>query len=148
MSFQETAGDLRQNLELYRGILKVVEAEGVALRAEGKFNAFEFYQARQELMPRLNQSLEKLRAHRLGWQRCDAAERASHPEIGSLLRLNQELVMRILVQDRENEQNLLRRGLLPPRAVPSVNRQRPHFVADLYRRGGTSQPPGAVSHAD
>lgn len=148
MTFQETAGDLRQNLELYRSILKVVEAEGLALRAEGEFNAFDFCQARKELMPRLNQSLEKLRGHRLGWQRCDATERAAHPEIGSLLRLNQELVMRILVQDRENEQNLLRRGLLPARAVPSANRQRPHFVADLYRRGGASPPSGTVSHAD
>jgi hypothetical protein len=29
---------------------------------------------------------------------------------------------------------LLRRGLLPPKQIPSVQQQRPHFVADLYRR--------------
>jgi len=38
--------------------------------------------------------------------------------------------------DRENEQALLRRSLVPARQLPSVNRQRPHFVADLYRRQG------------
>ena len=55
-----------------------------------------------------------------------------------LLRQNQDLTMKIILLDRENEQSLLRRGLVPPRELPSVNRQRPHFVADLYRRQGTS----------
>ncbi len=55
-----------------------------------------------------------------------------------LLRQNQDLTMKIIVLDRENEQNLLRRGLVPARELPSVNRQRPHFVADLYRRQGAA----------
>jgi hypothetical protein len=42
--------------------------------------------------------------------------------------------MKFILLDRENEQGLLRRGLVPPRQLPSVNRQRPHFVAELYRR--------------
>ena len=29
---------------------------------------------------------------------------------------------------------LLRHGLVPARELPSVNRQRPHFVAQMYRR--------------
>ncbi|MCC6233741.1 MAG: hypothetical protein IT580_13910 [Verrucomicrobiales bacterium] len=45
--------------------------------------------------------------------------------------------MKILLLDRENEQALLRHGLVPARELPSVNRQRPHFVSDLYRRQGT-----------
>jgi len=31
---------------------------------------------------------------------------------------------------------MLRRGLLPPEHVPLAHRQRPHFVTELYRRGG------------
>ena len=42
--------------------------------------------------------------------------------------------MKIILLDRENEQGLLRRGLVPARELPSVNQQRPNFVADLYRR--------------
>ena len=45
--------------------------------------------------------------------------------------------MKIVLLDRENEQALLRRGLVPTTQLPSVNRQRPHFVAELYRRGGS-----------
>jgi hypothetical protein len=72
------------------------------------------------------------------WQKFSLDERARHPEIGMLLRQNQDLTMKIILLDRENEQSLLRRGLVPPRELPSVNRQRPHFVAELYRRQGAS----------
>ena len=65
-------------------------------------------------------------------------ERARHPGIGMLLRQNQDLIMKVIVLDRENEQCLLRRGLVPARELPPANRQRPHFVADLYRRQGQS----------
>jgi hypothetical protein len=44
--------------------------------------------------------------------------------------------MKIIVLDRENEQTLLRLGLLPAQQLPPVERQRGHFVADLYRRQG------------
>ncbi|HVY70053.1 MAG TPA: hypothetical protein VHH73_08995 [Verrucomicrobiae bacterium] len=140
MSPPDVIAELRANAELYRDLLRVVEAEGQALRREDDFNAYQFCQERKRLLPRLNQSLEKLREYRVGWQRLSAAERSAHAEIGSWLRLCQELIMKILVLDRENEQGLLRRGLLPAKAVPSANRQRPHFVADLYRRGGARQP--------
>jgi hypothetical protein len=42
--------------------------------------------------------------------------------------------MRVLVLDRENEQHLLRRGLLSPRALPAVEPFQPGFVARLYQR--------------
>ena len=63
-----------------------------------------------------------------------AAERASAADLQRLMKDNQDLIMKVIVLDRENEQALLRRGLLPNRQLPSVNRQRPHFVAELYRR--------------
>jgi hypothetical protein len=46
--------------------------------------------------------------------------------------------MKFILLDRENEQGLLRRGMVPARELPSVNRQRPHFVAELYLRQCTS----------
>jgi hypothetical protein len=38
------------------------------------------------------------------------------------------------VLDRENEEALLRRGLLPARALPSPEQSQPHFVARTYQR--------------
>jgi len=40
----------------------------------------------------------------------------------------------VLLLDRENQQALLRRGLLPARHLPAAAVQRPHCVADAYRR--------------
>jgi hypothetical protein len=129
---------LNEHLALCQELLLVAEREGHALRQTGQPSLFEFYQQKKNLLPRLNQSLDGLRKHRVNWQRLSLDERARQPEVGSLLRKSQDLTMKIIVLDRENEQALLRRGLVPPRELPSVNRQRPHFVADLYRRQGAA----------
>jgi hypothetical protein len=70
----------------------------------------------------------------VAWLRLEPAARQEYPEIAELLRENQNLLMKILVLDRENEQMLLRKGLVPNRQIPSAQRQRPHFVASLYQR--------------
>jgi hypothetical protein len=134
----ETLDALNEHLALCQEILNIVESEGQSLRRPGQPSHFEFYQLKKNLLPRLNQSLDGLRKHRVNWQRLNLDERARHPEVGALLRKNQDLTMKIIVLDRENEQALLRRGLVPPREIPSVNQQRPHFVADLYRRQGAA----------
>jgi hypothetical protein len=135
---REIATELKARLALCQEILNAVEREAQALRRADKPSLFEFHQLRKNLLPRLNQSLDTLRKHRVDWQKFSPEERARHPEIGMLLRQNQDLTMKIILLDRENEQSLLRRGLLPAGELPSVNRQRPHFVADLYKRQGSS----------
>jgi len=131
---QEIAADLKARLGLCQELLQGLEREGQALRRPDNPSLFEFHQLRKKLLPLLSQSLEDLRRHRINWQRLSQQERARHPEITLLLRQNQDLTMKLIILDRENEQGLLRRGLVPARELPSVNRQRPHFVAELYRR--------------
>ncbi len=55
-------------------------------------------------------------------------------EVPRLLQQNQDLIMKIVVLDRENEQLLLRLGLMPVQSLPAAQRQKPHYVAQLYRR--------------
>jgi hypothetical protein len=131
---EEIVADLKQYHALCQELLVVIEREGLNLRRADPPAISEFFQLKKTLLPRLNQSLDTLRKHRVNWQKFSPDERARYPEIGMLLRQNQDLTMKIIVLDRENEQSLLRRGLVPPRELPSVNRQRPNFVADLYRR--------------
>jgi flagellar biosynthesis/type III secretory pathway chaperone len=129
---------LHEHLSVCQELLLATEQEGQALRRSDKPSLQEFYQRKKNLLPRFNQSLDGLRKHRVNWQKLSLDERGCWPEVGNLLRKNQDLTMKIIVLDRENEQALLRRGLVPPRELPSVNRQRPHFVADLYRRQAVS----------
>ena len=128
--------DLRQHEAVCRELLAVVERESAALRSADSKTSMDLFRSKKELLPRLNRSVETLRSHRIEWQRRNASDRAQHPEIAALLRQTQDVVMKIIVLDRENEQTLLRQGLVPARQLPSVNRQRPNFVANLYRRNG------------
>lgn len=133
----EVAACLRAHLELCRDLLAVVEREAQAWRDPDAPDTFAASKTKKDLLPRLDQSLDNLRVCRACWQRLSASERANHKEVAVLMRSNQELIMKIIVLDRENEQALLRRGLVPARRLPSVNRQRPNFVANLYRRNGS-----------
>jgi hypothetical protein len=135
---QELVDRLNEHFGICQALLQATEEEGQTLRRAGKPSLIGFYQRKKDLLPSFNQSLDGLRKHRVNWQRLSLDERARWPEVGMLLRKNQDLTMKIIVLDRENEQALLRRGLVPARELPSVNRQRPHFVADLYRRQGVS----------
>ncbi len=128
------AEDLRRHLALCQEVLSLVEREQQTLRHEAGGLEFATYQAKKNLLPSLTQSLNQIRQHRLAWQQLSQSERAQYPEVTGLLRQNQDLIMKIIVLDRENEQGLLRKGLMPARQLPHANRQRAHHVADLYRR--------------
>lgn len=134
----EFVADLQQHQQLCTELLAIVERESQQLRQDHSPLGAEDATARKNLLPRLDRSLDKLRRHRAEWQRLSPAERAGYPEVDALLRRNQELSMRILMLDRENEQSLLRRGMVPPGHLPPAQRQRPHLVADLYRRQGVA----------
>jgi hypothetical protein len=135
---QEIRDDLKARLLLCQELMQGLEREAQALRRPDNPSLFEFHQLRQKLLPALNRSLEDLRRHRVSWQKLSVEERLRYPEIGLLLRQNQDLTMKLILLDRENEQGLLRRGLVPANHLPSANRQRPHYVADLYRRQGVA----------
>jgi hypothetical protein len=136
--------DLEAHLDLCREVLALIEREAIALRDAETGVQFGFFQEKKTLLARLEQSVEALKYRRQEWAAVPLPQRAQHRDIDNLLRQNQDLIMKIIVLDRENEQNLLRRGLVPSRHLPPPNRQRPHFVADLYRRQcpGASTSPG------
>jgi len=132
------ARELQENLLFCQEALDLVTREHRTLRESDAFDSRTFHERRKTLLPRLDKFLDTLPKHRAAWLRLSSEERARHPEVGALLRANQDSIMRIIVLDRENEQALLRHGLVPPQHLPPAQRQRPHFVADLYRRQGGS----------
>jgi hypothetical protein len=93
-----------------------------------------FNEERKRLLPRLESGLIKLRSFRQWWERMPAGQRESCGELKNLFRDIQNLLPRLLLLDRENQQELLRRGLLPAAQLPPAAGQRPNFVASLYRR--------------
>lgn len=142
----QMAADLRSQLSLNSELLGHLERESQHLRQPDASAPSASLEARRALLPRLDEALQRIRRHRGYWLSLSAEMRQSRPEIRDLLRQNQDLIMRLIVLDRENEQLLLRRGLIPPKHLPPVNRQRPHYVADMYRRNHPAgSPPGAAT---
>ncbi len=128
--------DLQHHLDLANNALRIVTEESTALRNNDEARAKELRADRKQLLSDLTGALDRLRQQRHIWLALPASERASRDLERRLMRDLQDLLMKVMMMDRENEQLLLRRGLVPPHHLPPAERQRPHFVADLYRRHG------------
>ena len=128
---QALVEDLNSHLALCRQALDLAERENAALRDQMPLAAAESNHAKRLLADKLGQSLDRLRRSRLIRQNCSLEEKR---RIADIVRANQDLMLRAVILSRENERLLLEKGLFSPREMPSPNHQRPHFVAELYRR--------------
>lgn len=128
------ARELQAYLDLCREFLALFADENHALRRPQPWAPEIFHAERKRLLPRLDSGLNKLRSFRQWWERMPAGQRKSCGEIGGLFRDIQNLLPRLLLLDRENQQEMLRRGLVPASQLPPAASQRPSFVANVYRR--------------
>jgi hypothetical protein len=138
-SFQkEFMADLRAQLRVWEEALALAERENQALVAVEDYQSFSFHRERKDLLPRLDRSLMVLRKWRQSRSLSGLAARADCSEANLLVQAVQALLMKALLMDKENQQALLKRGLVPARHLPSSAVQQPHYVADLYRRHARS----------
>lgn len=136
----EMTRDLREYVGLCGEVHALVARENKALTEVTEYQAFEFYHQRRDLLPRLENALILLRKWRHAWAQTDPVERANCSELKSVFQTVQDLLMKVLLLDRENQHALLRRGLVPANHLPPAASQQPHYVAGLYRRNATSSP--------
>ncbi len=121
--------DLQAFRALGEEILGLVTRESQALSNQNDYQPGEFNQTRIHLIPELDSALMNLRTQRQSRRQATQSE-----EIAKLFQTIQSLLMKILHLDRENQQALLRRGLVPAKHLPPVAAQRPHYVAGLYQQ--------------
>jgi hypothetical protein len=132
--------DLRTYLNLCEQILALAMRENQALSGQTDYQPIVFHQQRKSLLPHLESVSIKLRQHRIVWQQASASERERCQEAKPLFQIIQSLLMKMLLLDRENQQAMLRRGLVPVQHLPAAAVQRPHFVASLYQRNSVFNP--------
>jgi hypothetical protein len=130
----EMISDLREYLVICDEALSLTTRENQALSNAADYQPFEFFQLRTSLLPRLENALVQLRKWREIWLRVSPAERAGCSEVKVLFQSVQGLLMKLLLLDRENQQALLRRGLVPPRHHGTAAVQQPNYVANVYKR--------------
>lgn len=132
--FVALATDLREHLGICHECLALFTVENRMLRNSATWQPQQLHEQRMRLLPRLESVLIKLRTAREAWSKISNAERGRSGEINNLFQELQSLLPRILMLDRENQQEMLRRGVLPPTQLPSARAQQPDFVGGLYRR--------------
>ena len=125
---------LAAHLTVCNELLALAQKESEALKNSSPFPATMVQSERKALLIRLESALNGLVEKRNLWQQPGMEAVARDPQVARSVQLCLDTIMRILVLDRENEQNLLRRGLLPIRSLPPAEQTRPHYVADLYQR--------------
>ncbi|HUC84826.1 MAG TPA: hypothetical protein VL970_06515 [Candidatus Acidoferrales bacterium] len=130
----ELTRDLRAFAVLCEETLALASREHQALAGNSDYQPFEFYQSRKNLLGRLDPLMIEIQHWRQIWQQCSPLERASFSGVKVAVQMLQDLIMRILQLDRENQQALLRRGLVPARHVNSFAAPPSNYVANLYRR--------------
>jgi hypothetical protein len=137
--FAGLAFDLQSFHALCEEVLALVTCESQALLNQN-YQPGEFNQKRKSLLPDLESALVKLSERRKNRRQTVQPE-----EIKTLFQTIESLLMKILLLDRENQQTLLRRGLVPAMHLPAVAAQRPHYVSDLYQKYSALRGGGSVS---
>jgi hypothetical protein len=130
--------DLRAFSRVCEEVLSLARQEHQALSSPGAYEYREFHQRRTELLPDIESLLRKFRGHRAAWRQLPQAQRDGFEELKRLFQNIQNLLMRVIVLDRENQQAMLRRGMVPVQHIPEAAARQPHYVADLYRRNSSA----------
>ena len=130
-------GELKTYLALCDEALALTVLEGQLLAEDANYQSADFQEKRRRLIPQLQDISTKLRSSRMVWLQVAPEEREQCHEVKLLFQRIQCSLLRLLQLDRENQQAMLRRGLVPLRHIPQPAAQKPHFVANLYQRNST-----------
>ena len=117
-----------------REILALVQQENQALTGPADYRPHGFNERRKSLLQPIEDDMVNIRTWHQKWSQIRHFAAANAHEVSMLLADIQNMLMRVLQLDRENQQAMLRRGLVPATHLPSAAAQQPHFVAGLYQR--------------
>ena len=127
---------LQQHLAVCSELFSLGQKESEALRSASPFPAAAIQSQRRQLLNRLESTSRAVSEERERWERQRTVTGETNPEMADLVQRVLDMTMRVLVLDRENEQSLLRRGLLPASALPRAEQAQPTYVTRLYQRHG------------
>jgi hypothetical protein len=134
----QVAGALNTDLLTFarvcEDVLSLAQREHQALSGPGAYDNQEFHQRRGQLLPNIESLVRKFRGHCVAWRQLPQSQRDRFEEMKRLFQTIQNLVMRVLVLDRENQQAMLKRGIVPVQHIPEAAARQPHYVADMYRK--------------
>jgi len=133
---------LTSYIEILENIFSIIQKEGInidSMRAGESAEALILAGERKSILVKLNDFISEIKRLRVWWQSLPQSERIKHREFNAAIQQAQNLMLKIITRNRENEQKLLRLGKVPPKYIPSAECQRPHYVARLYGKNAKSE---------
>ena len=132
-NLEQLANELRVHYDLCSSILVTVQHEHQQLKRGDVKDLKDFFKHRSGMLERINNAQQKLFAQKSAWHQLTPDERTKQPEIADLIQKNLDLIMKVVLIDRENEKLLLQNKLLPSSHLPPAGRQNPSLVAQRYK---------------
>jgi len=132
-NLEKLAKELHAHNDLCNSILVTVQHEHQQLKSGGVKDLKDLFKHRNGMLERINNAQQELFAQKTAWQQLTPKERAAQPKIAGLIQKNLDLIMKVVLIDRENEKLLLQNKLVPPGHLPPAGRQNPSLVAQRYR---------------
>jgi len=132
-NLEQLANELRTHHDLCNSILSTVQHEHQQLNNGSVKDLKKFFMHRNGMLEQINDAQQNLFAQKSAWQQLTPEERTTQPKIAGLIQKNLDLIMKIVLIDRENEKLMLQNKLVPPSHLPPAGRQNPSLVAQRYK---------------
>ena len=132
-NLEQLANELRTHHDLCNSILSTVQHEHQQLNNGSVKDLKKFFMHRSGMLEQINDAQQNLFAQKSAWQQLTPEERTAQPKIAGLIQKNLDLIMKIVLIDRENEKLMLQNKLVPPSHLPPAGRQNPSLVAQRYK---------------
>ncbi|HAO67023.1 MAG TPA: hypothetical protein DCR17_10100 [Verrucomicrobiales bacterium] len=137
MELSEITKDVERHNGICRELLEIVQQENRWLSSsKGDASQIAAHQkSKTSLSKSLTEVVAKIQGHRAALQ--DASKNnpdaPKHKEIQSAIQSATDLIMKIVVIDRENEKLLMKQGMVPAESIPSSYQYRPSDALKAYQ---------------
>ena len=137
MELSEITKDVERHNGICRELLEIVQQENRWLSSsKGDASQIAAHQkSKTSLSKSLTEVVAKIQGHRAALQ--DASKNnpdaPKHKEIQLAIQSATDLIMKIVVIDRENEKLLMKQGMVPAESIPSSYQYRPSDALKAYQ---------------
>jgi hypothetical protein len=133
----EILKDVDIHNDICRRLLEVVQQESRWLSSASKEDPpLPDQRLKESLSQELSQAVSNIQAHRAAMNDVAKLHPGANkdPALQTAIQSATDLIMKIVVLDRENEKLLMKKGLIPPSRIPSSYQYRPSEAIKAYQK--------------
>ena len=133
----EILNDVEIHNDICRRLLEIIQQENRWLSSASEEEIpLPDQRLKESLSQNLSRAVSKIQAHRaaLNDETRLHPETQKDPKLQAAIQSATDLIMKIVVIDRENEKLLMKKGMIPPGNIPSSYQYRPSEAIKAYQQ--------------